>query len=274
MLSTMRKNKMNINEENNNFINTNKIIIKSCIITFFICLILGFIFTSYIFHTIKEKYDTDILELTEYSSYLKDKYETEEQLNSAASIHIELLESKLAETENKLSIYEERSELFDKYEIAILNTNGTRTSLTYDDIKYIEEICEQYNVPASLVFYIMKVESNFTPDAKSSYSTATGLMQIIESTGESIHYNILGKTEPYDHSIQLDVRTNALYAIAYLDYLLDRNDGDIDKTLMGYSGGYSEFGIGRLYHQKLENNMELFNESIETIQIDYEKNNN
>lgn len=257
------------------FLYTNKTIVKACIITFILSFITGFIIISYIIKSVENKYDEKISEINTVFNIAQNKLE--DDLNEQVEINdmylkeINTVNSELDKANSIIKEFENRSELFNKYEIAVMNTNNSRTSLTYDDIEYVEKTANDFNVPADLLFYIMKIESNFNPSAKSSVSSATGAMQIIEGTGESIHYNILGRTTPYDHNIQLDFKTNVYYGAAYLGYLFE-NYGDIDEVIMRYSGGYSKNGIGRAYNNKLNETMVLFNDSLASIQYEYDNN--
>lgn len=173
---------------------------------------------------------------------------------------------------DELFIFKERAELYDKYEIAVMNTNNKRTDLTYDDIKYAEELCLSKGIPPKLIFYMMKLESNFNPKLQSSSSSARGLLQVIKGTGEFTHTKLMNKPiETYNHDNVFNSRTNMDYAITYIDYTFDRAKGNVYEMMKRYSGGYSQFGIGDRYHQLVEGHMKKFGYSIAKAQEEYNK---
>lgn len=71
--------------------------------------------------------------------------------------------------------------------IAISNIPKKIQSLIYikEYEEYVEKYSKQYNVDENLVYAVIKAESNFNSNAKSS-KDAIGLMQLIESTAQEI----------------------------------------------------------------------------------------
>ena len=90
---------------------------------------------------------------------------------------------------------------------------------------YIKEASELYGIPEAFIRAVIKVESNFNPNAVSRVG-AMGLMQLMPSTAE--HMKV---TDPFDP------RQNILGGTRYLRRLSDKYDGDINLILSGYNAG-------------------------------------
>ena len=89
----------------------------------------------------------------------------------------------------------------------------------------IEQSSKKYGVDENLIKSVIKVESNFDPNAVSSVG-AKGLMQIIP-----FNYESLGITDPFDIEQNIDGGTK------YIKKCLDMYDGDVQMALMAYNGG-------------------------------------
>ncbi len=90
---------------------------------------------------------------------------------------------------------------------------------------YIQEAARRYNVPANLVRAVIKVESNFRPQAVSS-AGAKGLMQLMPGTAKDMAVSDL-----------FDPRQNILGGTRYLRVLINRFEGDIRLVLAAYHAG-------------------------------------
>lgn len=99
--------------------------------------------------------------------------------------------------------------------------------------EYVEKYSLEYGVDCMLVYAIIKAESNFKPDIKSS-SNAMGLMQLMEETAK----------ETAD-KIGLDYTENCLYnpeininlGIKYYSELLNEYDNNYMLALIAYNAG-------------------------------------
>lgn len=89
----------------------------------------------------------------------------------------------------------------------------------------IEQSSKKYGVDENLIKSVIKVESNFNPNAVSS-AGAKGLMQIMP-----FNYESLGITDP------LDIEQNIDGGTKYIKKCLDMYDGDVQMALMAYNGG-------------------------------------
>lgn len=96
----------------------------------------------------------------------------------------------------------------------------------------VEKYSKEYSVPAELIFAVIKVESDFTPDAKSSQG-AIGLMQVLPTTYEYVA-ELLG--ERAFTPLLYDPETNIKYGTYYLQYLYSRF-GSWERALAAYNWG-------------------------------------
>ena len=103
---------------------------------------------------------------------------------------------------------------------------------TYDEI--VERYAMEYDVPKNLIFSVIKVESDFDPNACSS-AGALGLMQILPST-----FEWLTGEEHLDENLSsfslTDPEVNIRYGTYYLRYLYFKF-GNWDTVLAAYNGG-------------------------------------
>jgi len=93
----------------------------------------------------------------------------------------------------------------------------------FDDL--IREAAEAYDVPFSFIKAVIRVESDFQPEAISS-AGAMGLMQLMPATAEELKV-----TDPFDP------RQNVFGGTKLLRRLIDRYDGDINLILSAYNAG-------------------------------------
>lgn len=89
----------------------------------------------------------------------------------------------------------------------------------------IDKYSAKYGVDPNLVRAIIKVESNFDPNAVSS-AGASGLMQLMPENCRA-----LGVTDPFN------IEQNIDGGIRHIKEYIDRYNGDIEMALMAYNGG-------------------------------------
>ena len=89
----------------------------------------------------------------------------------------------------------------------------------------IDEIALEYGVSPALVKAVIRVESNFDPNAVSSMG-AVGLMQVLPATARRV-----GVRNPYD------THSNIRAGVKYLRELLDMFDDDEALALAAYNSG-------------------------------------
>ena len=100
----------------------------------------------------------------------------------------------------------------------------------YLNVRYaplIEQAAERHDVPPLLIAAITRVESDFDPN-EISHKGARGLMQVMPETGARFGV---------PRSLLFDPERNIAAGTAYLAWLLDRYDNNLDLALAGYNAG-------------------------------------
>ena len=102
-----------------------------------------------------------------------------------------------------------------------------------DYAEYVSVYAEAYGVPETLVYAVIRVESEFDSGAVSS-AGAVGLMQMMPDTFTWLTDEIL--FDHLDTGMLYDPETNVKYGTYYLSRLYDRY-GDWELALAAYNGG-------------------------------------
>ena len=101
---------------------------------------------------------------------------------------------------------------------------------------YIADACERHGVDPYLVAAIIESESDWVDGAESTKG-AMGLMQLMPETAQQMASWGLVDAEAYPYEDLTDPITNIEYGCAFLAYLCDYYDGDVDKVIAAYNAG-------------------------------------
>lgn len=99
--------------------------------------------------------------------------------------------------------------------------------------EYVEKYAKEYNIDKYMVYAIIKAESNFNENAKSS-SDAIGLMQIMETTAiETANKMELEVTEEDLFKPELNINIG----LKYFTYLLNQYNNNYPLAIIAYNAG-------------------------------------
>ncbi len=100
----------------------------------------------------------------------------------------------------------------------------------------VEKYSNEYQVDTDLVYAVIKAESNFNPNAKSS-KNAIGLMQLMEETAKDLMKRVNLKIADEELKNKLyDVDININLGTKYLSILLERYE-NIEIAVTAYNAG-------------------------------------
>lgn len=119
--------------------------------------------------------------------------------------------------------YKDKHKIAPKPSVPKGNKKISKAEVKYE--KKIQEISEKHGVDPYLVKAIIKVESNFNPDAVSS-KNALGIMQLLPKTAEDY-----GVDDPFDPEASIEG------GVRVIKDLIDYFDGDVKLALAAYNAG-------------------------------------
>lgn len=142
--------------------------------------------------------------------------------------------------------------------VVILGFVGYNIAMKYIyPVKYqsqVEAYAREYNVEKSLVFAVIKCESNFDKNAQSG-AGAKGLMQLTEETFRDVSKILNDGQQDLYTELWNDADTNIKYGTRYLRYLFDMFDNDKTAVLAAYNAG-----LGNVKHWMGEDKKLQFSE--------------
>ncbi len=109
--------------------------------------------------------------------------------------------------------------------VAANTSTATAVATPFDVDSAIEQAAARHNVDPNLVRAVVKVESNFNPNAV-SHKGAMGLMQLMPSTARQLKVQ-----DPFNPEQNVDA------GVRHLKQLLESYGGDIKLTLAAYNAG-------------------------------------
>ncbi len=122
--------------------------------------------------------------------------------------------------------------------------------------EYVKQYSEEYDIDENFIYAVIKTESGFDPDARSSVG-AVGLMQLMPIAFEEVSNNI-DDNKGLKYSDMYNPEYNIMYGTWYLDYLY-KQFGSYELTIAAYHAGMTQVR-GWLYSGVLdENNLNLDN---------------
>ncbi|MBY2931156.1 lytic transglycosylase domain-containing protein [Rhizobium leguminosarum] len=107
---------------------------------------------------------------------------------------------------------------------AVANVSGNSYSAL------ISKYANQYDVPVALATAVIRIESNFNPNARGSHGEI-GLMQIKPATARMMGYSGSAKG-------LFDPETNIKYGMKYLAAAHDLGGGETCNTILKYNAGH------------------------------------
>ena len=110
----------------------------------------------------------------------------------------------------------------------------TKLQYPLDYYEYVEKYSEEYDVPKSLIFAVIRSESSFDSTAL-SYAGAHGLMQITSETFDWLQYR-RDATGDYVTSDLYIPEVNIDYGTYFLSYLLDKYESEV-TAIAAYNAG-------------------------------------
>ena len=94
---------------------------------------------------------------------------------------------------------------------------------------YVEKYAERFDVDENLIYAIIKVESNFNPNATSD-AGAKGLMQVMDATAAECASKLNITADPFDPE------DNIMLGTYYLSTLIEYY-GSVNNAIAAYNGG-------------------------------------
>lgn len=167
--------------------------------------------------------------------------DVDDQITEVANINKEYVD--------ELTMLRNRSELYDKYEYAIID-NGERTELTYAEIELGEQLMHEKGIDPNLMFGTIMVESRANPKAVNASSGATGYGQFLNSTARWVWTDLMGNKNYYS-DLRKNGEVNIQMMAEYYDYLYSVNNNTF-KVVKCYSGNKTDEGASE-YLAKVNN---------------------
>lgn len=167
------------------------------------------------------------------------------------NINSELLEENtdLKANNDKLEVQiQELEEARANYNYVLAKSDGNRTDMSMDELKFGIEQMEKRNIDPHLLYGVVMVESNAKRNTTNNKSTARGYGQFLKGTARWVYEVKLNKGKnTYNHAMAFDGKTNLEMGAEYISYLMEKNNGSIMKTCLDYNGRE----LGEAYYHRV-----------------------
>lgn len=196
-----------------------------------------------------------VSEYTAMYNLLIDVSKISDKLNKEVST----LKKTIKNKDKSLRRFEKREELLTQYEWALYNEERERTDISYKDIESLQNLIKKKHLnedTIDLILALAMTESNGDAECTSNESTATGLNQFIQETGEFVYKQLMGN-QWYSHSITKDPSTSLTMTAYYLEWLNMEEKRNIDSIIDRYRGIKSPEYKKRVNSYLLKNNKSL-----------------
>ena len=137
-----------------------------------------------------------------------------------------------------------------------------------DQLYYLNEQCEKYDIPMEIMLSIICTESSFRSYVKASTSSASGYCQVIKGTAKWVYEDLL-KYGTYDVDNHTEIMTtnwrlNMEISCRLMYCLYWNSNQSWESAVQKYYGGGTEANL--IYLNKVNSNMmDLFNITIADI---------
>lgn len=165
-------------------------------------------------------------------------------------VQVTELADQINEQNELIASYEEREELFDKYEYAIIRTDGTRTDIKYSELNTLISLVEEKELGDSVIDLVLSLsmtESQGTEKAANPESTARGYGQILAGTGKMVYEKFMGNgSGSYNHDYAFNGEINLQMMVYYLEWLGKKYSNNMTLVMNEYRGD-----LDQAYNQKV-----------------------
>lgn len=154
----------------------------------------------------------------------------------------------------RIKKFQKRQELLDKYEYALYQ-DGSKTDITFDQLITLEKLLKKSKIKdQDLILSWILAESGGDETCTSTISTAKGYAQFLDGTSEFVYVNLMGNDKnTWYPNIVYDGEISLKMMVTFIDYLYDKNDGDLYEILRDYRGKQDITGYISMIDDYLKN---------------------
>lgn len=180
-----------------------------------------------------------------FSPYIDKKASEYKAILMQEATHLQRLSSEIDETRKTIAKY--REVLQTDYALQQSSAKKLSDKKRFELAVIITEQAKIHNIDPLLIIALIQVESTFNPNAY-SHKGAKGLMQLLPDTAKYINKKtnkgISNTSNLFDEEINIKLGT------AYVEYLLNKTNGNLEYALAAYN-----MGPTNMYRAKRENKL-------------------